>query len=138
MNLAVIYGTGPDGITYPIDALPNGSMVMALAADARQGALFSIEITLSGTPGTVTTVTIPDGARGFCLYPRNGNARFAVGENPAAVGASSSTTIAASALTVGGIAKANEWVTRLIEPGTSRTLRLRSLTASLILDLEVF
>jgi hypothetical protein len=138
MNLAVIYGTGPDGATYPIDALPDGSMVMALAADARQGALFSIEITLSATPGTVTTLTIPDSARGFCLFPRNGNARFAVNENPAAVGASSATSIAASAMTAGGIAKQSEWVTRLIEAGTSRTIRLRSLTASLILDLEVF
>ena len=138
MNLAVMYGTGPDGVTYPIDATSSGSLVSSLAADARQGALFSIEITLSATPGTVTTVTLPDSARGFCLYPRNGDARFAVTENPAAVGASSATTIAASAMTAGGIAKQAEWVTRLIEGGTSRTLRLRSLTASLILDLEVF
>ena len=138
MNLAVIYGTGPDGVTYPIDTTIGGSVVTAMVADARQSALFSIEITLSATPGTVTTVTIPDSARGFNLYPRSGAARFAINENPAAVGASSSTTIAANALTVGGIAKSNEWVTRLIDSGTSRTIRLRSLVASLVLDLEVF
>ena len=109
-----------------------------LSADALQGQLTSIEITLSATPGTVTTVTLPDTARGFTLYPRANPARFAIGEDPAAVAASSSTTIAAASLAVGGIAKADEWTTRLIAAGTGRTLRLRSLTASLILDLEVF
>jgi hypothetical protein len=109
-----------------------------LSADAIQGQLGSIEITLSGTPGTVTTFTFPDTAQGFNLYPRSNPARFAIGEDPAAVATSSSTSIAAAALAVGGIAKADQWTTRLIAAGTSRTLRLRSLTASLVIDLEVF
>ena len=111
---------------------------VALTPDARAGALGSIEITLSGTPGTVTTVTIPDTAQGFRLYPRANACRFAVGEDPAAVGASSSTTIAAAAFGAGGIAKPDQWETRLIAPGAGRTVRLRSTTASLIVDMEVF
>jgi hypothetical protein len=109
-----------------------------LNADARTGALASIEITLSGTPGTVTTVTIPDTARGVRLYPRSNAIRFAIGEDPAAVATSSSTTIAATALAVGGIAKPDQWEVRLLEAGTGRTVRLRSTTASVVVDLEVF
>jgi hypothetical protein len=110
----------------------------ALNADARTGALLSIEITLSGTAGTVTTVTIPDTARGVRLYPRSDAIRFAIGEDPAAVATSSATTIAATALAVGGIAKADQWEVRLLEAGTGRTVRLRSATASVVVDLEVF
>jgi hypothetical protein len=111
---------------------------VALAADARNGALASIEVTLSATPGTVTSVTIPDDARGVRLYPRSNAIRFAVGEDPAAVATSSSTTIPASTLAVGGIAKADQWEVRLLESGTSRTVRLRSATASVVVDMEVF
>jgi hypothetical protein len=109
-----------------------------MQADAQTGALASIEITLSATPGTVTTVTIPDTARGIRLYPRSNAIRFAIGEDPAAVATSSSTTIAASALAVGGIAKADQWEVRLLETGTDRTVRLRSATASVVVDLEAF
>lgn len=109
-----------------------------LSADALTGQLASLEITLSNTPGTVTSVTIPDTARGIRLYPRSDGVRFAVGEDPAAVGASSSTTIAASAFGTGGIAKPDQWETRLLEAGTSRTVRLRSTTADVVVDMEVF
>ena len=98
----------------------------------------SIEITLS-TAGTVTTVTLPDSAKGFKLYPRTNNVRFSVNNTAAAaVGTSSATSIAASALTVGGIAKENAWETRLLPPGTSRTLTIRSVTSSVVCDLETF
>jgi hypothetical protein len=107
-------------------------------SDARNGALGSLEATLSITPGTVTTITLPDTAQGFRLYPRVNAIRFAIGENPAAVGASSSTTIAASAFGVGGIAKKDQWEVRLLETGASRTLRLSSLVASTVVDVEVF
>lgn len=111
---------------------------VALTPDARNAALSSIEIALSGTPGTVTTVTIPDTAQGVRLYPRSNAVRFAIGEDPAAVGASSATTIAAAAFGVGGVAKADMWETRLLAAGTSRTVRLRSAIASVIIDMEVF
>jgi hypothetical protein len=142
-----ILGRGP-GYELPIkltdsgESLSDGTALYTIGAglnaDARQGALASIEITLSATPGTVTTVTIPDTARGIRLYPRSNAIRFAIGEDPAAVATSSSTTIAASALAVGGIAKADTWEVRLLEAGSSRTVRLRSTTASVVVDLEVF
>jgi hypothetical protein len=116
----------------------NQAAYVRFAPDARQGELKSIEISLSATPGTVTTVTLPDDIIGFRLYPRSNDCRFALGEDPAAVATSSATSIPASGLAVGGIAKADAWETRLIERGQSRTLRLRSATASLVVDLEVF
>ena len=86
----------------------------------------SIEITLSGTPGTVTTITLPDTAKGFKLYPRTNHIRFSVNNtSPAAVATSSSGTIAASAFAAGGIAKNDAWETRLLPTGASRTLSLR-------------
>jgi hypothetical protein len=100
--------------------------------------LGSLEATLSATPSTVTTITLPDTAQGFRLYPRINAIRFAINENPAAVGASTNTTIAASAFGVGGIAKKDQWEVRLLETGASRTLRLSSLVASTIVDVEVF
>ena len=107
-------------------------------ADAKTGVLKSLVATLSDTANTVTTVTLPDNVRGFRLFPRANAIRFAVGENTVAVGTSSSTTVAASVFTVGGIAKADMWETRLISAGASRTLRLSSATASVVVDIEVF
>lgn len=99
----------------------------------------SIEITLSGTPGEITVVTLPDTAKGFKLYPRTNGVRFSVNNtSPAAVATSSTTPIAASALAVGGIAKPDMWETRLLPNGTARTLSLRSATASVVVDLEVY
>lgn len=98
----------------------------------------SIEITLSGTPGTVTTVTVPNDAKGFRLYPRSNAVRFAVGSTVAAVATSSSTTIAATAFAVGGIAKANIWETRLLPSGSSRTVTINSPSASVVIDMEIF
>lgn len=107
-------------------------------ADAVSGELSSLEVTLSGTPGTVTTITLPNTARGIRLFPRSNHIRFAIGESPAAVGASSSQTVAAAAFGAGGIAKADLWEVRLLEAGASRTLRLRSTTASVVVDIECF
>ena len=131
-----------DGTPVPLSFADSGTGAYigrtTLNADAVTGALKSIEITLSGTPGTVTTVTIPDTAQGIRLYPRSNGIRFAIGEDPAAVGTSSNTTIAASAFTVGGVAKADQWETRILAAGTSRTVRIRSITASVVIDMEVF
>jgi hypothetical protein len=99
----------------------------------------SLEVTLSGTPGTVTTITLPNTAKGFKLYPRTNHIRFSVNNtSTAAVGTSSSTTVAASVFAVGGIAKNDMWETRLLPNGASRTLSLRSTTASVVVDVEVF
>ena len=100
----------------------------------------SIEVTLSATPGTVTTITIPDNAKGFKIFPRSSPVRFAVNNTSiAAVGASSATTIAANAFGAGAVAKADLWETRLLpSSGTGRTISLRSTAASVVVDLEVF
>lgn len=99
----------------------------------------SIEITLSGTPGTVTTLTLPNTSKGVKIFARTNHVRFAVNNTAvAAVGTSSSQTIAATVLTVGGIAKADQWETRLLPSGTTRTLSIRSTTASVVVDVEVF
>jgi len=98
----------------------------------------SIEVTLSGTPGDVTVITLPDSSKGFKLFPRTNAIRFSVNATPAAVATSATTPIAASAFAIGGIAKENLWEIRLLPPGTSRTLNLRSITASVVIDIEVF
>ncbi len=112
------------------------------------GAEQSIEITLSGTPGTLTTVTLPDTAKGFKLYPRSNHVRFAVYQSSsartlAAVATDSDGTVAATDFAIGGIAKADQWETRLlpsklVPSTTTRILTLRSTTASVVCDLEVF
>ena len=105
------------------------------------GAEKSVEITLSATPGTVTNITVPDTAKGFKLYPRTDHIRFSVNNtSPAAVAtvATNDQTVVAADFAVGGIAKGNLWETRLLPNGASRTISLRSATASVVVDLEVF
>jgi len=88
-------------------------------------------------------VTLPDDCKGFRLYPRSNHIRFAVDNGVlartlAAVATDSDGTVAAADLAVGGIAKNDIWETRLLPSGTTRLLTLRSITASVIVDLEVF
>lgn len=99
--------------------------------DARTGELSSTEVTLSATPGTVTSIDIPDTARRVRIYPRTNHVRFAIGEAPAAVGTNNT-------FGTGGIAKADAWEERLLEEGTGRTLQLRSTTASVVVDVEAY
>jgi hypothetical protein len=108
---------------------------VALRGDARTGCLKSIKVTLSAVPGAVTSVTLPAGVRGFRLYPDK-DVRFAIDEDPAAEATSADAAIAANAFAVGGIAKASQWETRLLESYT--TLRLRSAQASAVIEIEIF
>lgn len=109
-----------------------------LGPDALNGVLKSIKCTLSATPGTLTTITLPDNAQGFRLYPATSDIRFAIGENPAAEATDTDGTVAAADFAVGAIAKADQWETRLLAAGTARTLRLRSATASVVVEVGVF
>jgi len=110
------------------------------------GAEASIELTLDTTPGTLTTVTLPDAAKGFRLYPRTNACRFAVYASGstrtlAAVATDTDNTVAAADLAIGGIAKADVWETRLLPSYNNtadRILTIRSLTADAVVDLEVF
>lgn len=106
----------------------------------------SIEITLNGTPGTLTTVTLPTDVKGIKLYPRTTPIRFAAyyGNSVrtlAAVSTDTSGTVIAANLAIGGVAKNDIWETRLLMPNlqaTTRILTIRSTTASAVVDLEVF
>jgi hypothetical protein len=97
----------------------------------------SIQITLS-TAGTVTTVNLSNLAKGFRLYPRSSDVRFSVNETVTSVQSSSATSIAASSFGQGGIAKSEQWETRLLSSGTGRFLTLISATSSVVVELEVF
>lgn len=112
--------------------------IESFEADARTAELISAEVTLSDTPGTVTAIALPEWVRGVRLYPRSNAVRFAIDEDPDAVGTSSATSIAANALTVGGIAKADAWEVRVIADGDDRELRMRSTAASVVVDVELF
>lgn len=104
--------------------------------DARNGALKSVQITLQAA-GNVTTVTLPDNARGFRIYS-DGAIRFAIGENPAAVGTGSGATVGTGDFSVGGIIRATTLYTRYLESGPGRTLRLYAVAGGEVVDLEVF
>ena len=88
---------------------------------------------------TIASVTIPDVAIGFRIYPKANSLgvahpiRFAVSENPAAVG-----SITLNTCSVGGIAQINVWNEKLIGTGTSRTLRFLGTASSAAVDLEFF
>jgi hypothetical protein len=110
---------------------------MALRADARTTKLKSLKVTLSGTAGEVTTVNLPAGARGFRLYPAAADVRFAVDENPVAEQTSTAAAVASTAFGAGGIAKAAQWETRLLET-TYTSLRMLSTSSSAVVEVEVF
>lgn len=111
---------------------------VALQSDLNQGEVKSIEITLSASPGTVTSLALPDTAQGVKIFPRSQPIRFAFNEDPAPVGQSGLTSIPITELKTGGIAKADTWEIRLLEAGSGRTLRLSSIAASVIVDVEVW
>ena len=103
------------------------------------GNSFRRPIILSGTPGTITTVAIPDSAKGFKLYPQSNDVSFAVNQTLVAAPANDSdTTILSTDWVVGAFAKGNTCETRLLPPSTSRTLQILSATASVVVELEVF
>ncbi len=101
-----------------------------ITPDLKEGQAKSIEITLSGTPGTVSSLDVPGWAQGVKLYPQNGDIRFALNGDPAA---KSTTELAA-----GGVGKVGMWETRLLQWGSGRTLRLLSATASVVVEVEFF
>lgn len=116
----------------------DNALPVRIRADARESALKSLQVTLSGTPETVTSIEVPDVANGVRIYPQAQAIRFAVNENPAAIGTETTVTGLEADWTVGGIAHADAWEVRLLEPGTSRTLRMTSLVASVVVELELF
>ena len=111
------------------------------------GAEKSAEITLSVTAGNITLVTLPTDVKGFRVYPRSYSVRFSAYNGSrrtvAAVGVSSISAVTVGDLTIGGIAKADQWETRLLPhyndvSSVDRVVELRSTTASVVVDFEVF
>lgn len=80
-------------------------------------------VTTHGTPGTDTSIDIPDTARGFILEPTGSLVRWNVNAAAEAVGTGTD-------FNLGGRAKADTEIVRLLPTGTGRTLHLRSLVAS--------
>lgn len=104
----------------------------------------SLLVTLSATPGVITTITLPANVKGIKLYPRTTDIRFAVSSTasvrvPVAEAASSSLTItASSAFALGAVAKADMWEKRLLHSNTGRSLKIMSATASGVVEVEIF
>lgn len=103
------------------------SAEMFLRADARAGALSSGNFTL-GAITTVTAIAVPFGARGFVVAP-NTDVRFAIDEDPAAVGV--------DALTVGAKALGGEVTVRLIINGAAE-LRIYAVAGGEVVYVEFF
>lgn len=113
-------------------------LAVGLSPDSISGELVSLQVTLSGTPGTVTEIALPSYARGVRLYPYTNGVRFAIDEAPAAIATSAATTIGASAFAVGGIAQPDQWEVRLLDSTDGHALQLSSADASTVVDIEVF
>lgn len=115
-----------------------------LHPDCRNGILWKASCTL-GTTSQVSQFTLPDDAIGFRLRPTTTDVYFAVNESPVsltAVAYSGSAITVSASFGIGGVAKADAWEVRLLEPieklGTGRTLRLLPATSSSVVVIEVF
>jgi hypothetical protein len=84
--------------------------------------------TLSGTPGNITTISIPDGVRIVTLLP-SALVRVSYGKNPAAVGS--------GAFADGSPVEAGTRRSFILPTGTGRDIRLRSTVASPTVTVEV-
>jgi hypothetical protein len=113
-----------------------GNAVLELQADARQGSMKQISLTL-GSGGTVTVVTLPSGALGYRITAGSAIILHAVDEDPAVLATSSGQAVAAAALGVGNSVPASGIETRILA-ATAATLHLQSATASATLLLEVW
>ncbi len=84
--------------------------------------------TLSATPGTITSITIPDNARIVTLLP-SALVRARFNADPAAVGS--------GAFAAGSPVEAGTRRSFIVPAGTSRTIRLRSTAVSPTVTVEV-
>ncbi len=114
--------------------------VSYLAPDTQVGMLLQANHTL-GTANTVTTITLPDWARGFRLTSAAA-VEFAVNENPATPASTSGTTLVAASMAVGGTAAADTPETRILpepdEDYPTRTLKIKSQTGAAVVLVELF
>lgn len=118
--------------------LVNNPTVISYAADMNPGAVKQILVTLSGAPGTVTSITLPSDVNGFGLYPSSVDVVYALDDAPAACATSSSAAIAATAFSLGDTAKTGLWTYRTVPRATSHTLRLRGAAGSEVILVSIF
>lgn len=119
--------------------------IVELAADARRGCMKRVQITLSATPNTVTTVVVPEDAKGFGVRPAAATVEYNVNAAPAALTGVATTDqdAVSSDEYAGSFAFAGEWVWRTLEPyhavsNPTRVIHLMSATASAVVYVEFF
>lgn len=110
-----------------------------LAADARAGYMYAVNITLSATPNTIQQINIPTGSKGFRIYCATADVQYNIDADPVSPIATAS---AGGALTlnsshVGNSALAGIVETRLIE-STAAKLHIASATASAVVRVGFF
>jgi hypothetical protein len=119
-------GAAPPGTAKRVAAALDVSGVLfqqniALLPPDFNGNEVSGEWTLSATPGTVTTITLPNNARIVTVFA-DALVRVRFGADPAALGT--------DAFAAGSPCEAYVRRTFVLDAGTSRTLRVRSTVAS--------
>lgn len=130
-----------------VDVSEDEPFPMGMTADVRPAKLVSATVTLSAVAGQVRAIEVPDFARGFKLYPTGAPCQFtqntagdAAGLDPeaSAIIAAGTTKVAQTSFKRGGIAKKDQWETRLLAVGTNREVRLISAQANLVVEVEFF
>ncbi|MBU0572005.1 MAG: hypothetical protein KKC50_08205 [Candidatus Omnitrophica bacterium] len=96
-----------------------------------------LEITM-GLTGVVTTVTLPDEAKGFKLFCSGADIYFAVNATVESLATSALATIPATAFSKTGIALEDFWEVRLLPSGIARTLTMKATIDNPVVLLEVF
>lgn len=127
VNVGNTVTTTVSGTTTISGAVVVNSGTVGIQADLN-GSEQSGVWTLSGTPGTITTISIPDTARIVTLLP-SALIRVSYGKNPAAVGA--------GAFADGSPVEAGTRRSFILPTGTGRDIRLRSTVASPTVTVEV-
>jgi hypothetical protein len=107
------------------------TMSFQLAPDVEAGHLKSVKVTLSATPNTNQAIAIPDGSKGFGIYPETYTCRYDVDAAPEA----ESTDVAD--LAGGSYAFPEMWTTGLVDANAA-TLNLKSATAAAVVYVEFF
>jgi len=113
----------------------------AILADTRR--VDSAEITIV-TAGTIVSIAIPDNVIGFKLFPRTNTVRFDVNNTSVSAVAALAVTGGTAQIDIstsfsrGGIAKNDQWETRLLERKPDKVLSMRCATASTVVDVEFF
>lgn len=124
------------------DFLNNSGKVadrVALQGDATPANLYSTSHTL-GIANTVTSFTVPTGARGFRITKASADLRFAINTAPPnAPTTTSGTSVVFASLGSYNVVAANTTEVRLFEAGVPpSTLQINSTTAGTTFTLEFF